>query len=356
MNYLYNAMCSNGEKIWCIDAKGALYEIDRCNNKIELVHRIEELDDERRQKFQVMCYSNGNLIIAPYRGQSFWLYNIQTKHAECLTDPESKTYGNFYDYKDKIFFIDATVSTMAIYDKNNCSIQKENINNKSIKEVDQRITRGGCVLEKGENTVYQSIFGTNRIYQICLDDLRVIEKKTPLDIPLALSHKMNDLSLYVATNGEIWQEKDEEIIQLEMPKGAKKCVDSYAPYHYWTRAGGGLVLLPCGMNMVLHCKAAKIRNVYTSSNETNVWGQIGVYPCCSIESNTFAGFPRYEDALYEFDLTKHEVQKRILKVDASNGEMGKCIALKTQKSQEIYEGDFDITLREWLNIVQSVKE
>lgn len=351
MNYLYNAMCCNEEKIWCIDAKGVLYEIDKRNDVIKLVHWIEELEDDVRLKFSVMCYADGNLILAPCCGQSFWLYNVQTGCAERLTEAENETYANFYDFGNQIFFIDTSVSKIVIYNKNNCNLQKETINSRIVSKIDTRVTRGGYTLKKGEDTVYQSIFGTNKIYQICLKNLSVREKSFRLDLRVALAHKIEDVLVYVLTNGEIWQEKDEEIVQLKMPDGAKMSADPYAPYHYWTRAGGGLVLLPCDMNMVLLYKDSEIRNIYTSSNRTNAMGQMGIYPCCSTGYSSFVGFPRYEDVLYEFDLTKQAVEKHILRVDVSNGEAAKCIALKTKKLQEIYEGDFDITIKELVDII-----
>lgn len=344
----FNSMCSNGNLIWGIDNKGVIYEIDISKTIIRLVHWIEGIDDENNHKFPVMCYYNGTIIIAPSKGQRFWMYDPEKREITGLSKESPDSFVNYYESKDSIFFIGREGNRIAVYDKKNRSIEINEILDVNNTHISDYETRGGCVLDSAENRIVSFTYGSSVIYEIDIRNGIRVENKIDLKKSIAFAHIFADSILIVTTDGRFWKKKENDLTELVMPSEAIKCEN--APFHYWTKLPDGLVFMPCAMNMVLKYTNdnLEVEKVCSTSVEMNSSGHRGIFPCCAYDKNKMFGMSRYEDCFYEIDVNKKDLKRIEFTMDYDAVGISGFVKEMANEGRILAEGEFGISLEGFL--------
>ena len=344
----FNSMCSNGNLIWGIDNKGVIYEIDIKKTVIRLVHWIKGINDENNHKFPVMCYCEGVIIIAPSKGQRFWMYDPENRINTSLSNESPDSFVNFYESKECLFFVSREGSRIAVYDKRKKCIEINEIHEINSAHISEYETRGGCVLDNSESRIVSFVYGTNVIYEMDLKNGFRVENKIYMNKPIAFAHKFVDSILAVATDGSFWRKRENDISELVMPTEAAKCDN--APFHYWTKIEDSLVFMPCAMNMVLKYKNGdlKVEKICSTSVEINDSGHRGIFPCCSFGNNKMFGMSKYEDSFYVIDIDGTDMQKIEFIIDYDTVGISGFMNDMANNGRIIAEGEFGISLEGFL--------
>ena len=348
MIYYLNAICSNKDKIWGIASDGLIYEINMQNKTMEMVHWISEIDESKDFKFPIMLYVNDRIIIAPNIGNKFWLFNPFIRDSVCLSDICTDSFSDYYECDDKIYFIGRNCTSIAIYHKNECNIEVKKLfeNNDYVAQAE---TRGGCILDKKDNEICSFVYGAKQIDVLNLADNLQKVKTIKFKQPVAFAHIIDNDLIIVTVDGKFWLENNGTLQKITMPSKANKCKS--APFHYWMRINGGIIFMPCGMNMILFYKDREIVDISSSSTE---YGQCGIYPCCKYYDNKIVGFPRYEDCLYEIDIENKIIKKFVLSVTANQEITTRFVHRQSEQGCIIVENENGISLNNFLQAIGKV--
>lgn len=348
MIYSLNSICSYNGKIWGVCSDGLIYEINIQNKTIELVQRIEEIDYSYDFRFPIMNYIDGNILIAPNIGQKFRQFNPSTGRSVCLSDVCTDAFSDYYESDDEVIFIGRNCKNIAIYHKNECTIEIKKFDGDN-SYVAQSETRGGCVLSREENEICSFVYGAEQIDILSRADNLKKVRTLKFNKPIAFAHIINNDLVVVTVEGKFWIENNGALQEIPMPLKANKC--KYPPFHYWTRINGGIVFMPCGMNMILFYKDREVEEICSSSLEMNKYWQIGIYPCCKYGDQKIIGFQRYEECLYEIDVEHKKINKIVLSVIMNQEIVTQFVGKQSKQGRVILENYNGISLKDFLNAI-----
>ena len=115
----FEVACVEENKLWFVSGIGnGLFEFDLESNKTKFLGMIPEEEFCKRRSIGVIKKWNNELIMAPYNGNYFVRYNLETKKfsvKKCLVETEQK-FSCGVVYKDSIYFLGCKYLGIAKYD------------------------------------------------------------------------------------------------------------------------------------------------------------------------------------------------------------------------------------------------